>query len=156
MQTRHWWITMAKGITNGTVPIGAVAASNQIYDAFMQGPEGRPPSRRRCVRRCACGRTIARTSTSGALWRRCRASHPRGATRFYSACCLNRRGRARAHRSHRTSRRPRGVDLSGTVRWSLVTLLKATATALPLRCLATYISRALVFAPDTSRYSLPS
>jgi beta-alanine--pyruvate transaminase len=33
-------ITMAKGLTNGAVPMGAVAASDQIYDAFMQGPEG--------------------------------------------------------------------------------------------------------------------
>ena len=33
-------ITMAKGLTNGAVPMGAVAASDQIYDAFMHGPEG--------------------------------------------------------------------------------------------------------------------
>jgi len=33
-------ITMAKGLTNGAVPMGAVAASKQIYDTFMQGPEG--------------------------------------------------------------------------------------------------------------------
>jgi beta-alanine--pyruvate transaminase len=33
-------ITMAKGLTNGAVPMGAVAASRQIYDTFMQGPEG--------------------------------------------------------------------------------------------------------------------
>ena len=33
-------ITMAKGLTNGAVPMGAVAASRQIYDAFMHGPEG--------------------------------------------------------------------------------------------------------------------
>jgi len=32
--------TLAKGITNGTVPMGAVAASKGVYDAFMQGPEG--------------------------------------------------------------------------------------------------------------------
>ncbi|HUN48281.1 MAG TPA: aspartate aminotransferase family protein [Stellaceae bacterium] len=32
--------TMAKGVTNGTVPMGAVAARKGIYDAFMQGPEG--------------------------------------------------------------------------------------------------------------------
>ncbi len=32
--------TLAKGITNGTVPMGAVAASKKVYDAFMQGPEG--------------------------------------------------------------------------------------------------------------------
>ncbi|HET7203641.1 MAG TPA: aspartate aminotransferase family protein [Steroidobacteraceae bacterium] len=33
-------ITMAKGLTNGAVPMGAVAASAKIYDTFMQGPEG--------------------------------------------------------------------------------------------------------------------
>jgi beta-alanine--pyruvate transaminase len=33
-------VTMAKGLTNGAVPMGAVAVSRQIYDAFMQGPEG--------------------------------------------------------------------------------------------------------------------
>jgi beta-alanine--pyruvate transaminase len=33
-------ITMAKGLTNGAVPMGAVAASDQIHDTFMQGPEG--------------------------------------------------------------------------------------------------------------------
>jgi beta-alanine--pyruvate transaminase len=33
-------ITMAKGLTNGAVPMGAVAASRQVYDTFMQGPEG--------------------------------------------------------------------------------------------------------------------
>ncbi len=33
-------ITMAKGLTNGTVPMGAVAASTQIHETFMQGPEG--------------------------------------------------------------------------------------------------------------------
>jgi len=32
--------TVAKGMTNGTVPMGAVFASGAIYDAFMQGPEG--------------------------------------------------------------------------------------------------------------------
>ncbi|MFO1408386.1 MAG: aspartate aminotransferase family protein [Steroidobacteraceae bacterium] len=32
-------ITMAKGLTNGSVPMGAVAAKKEIYDAFMQGPE---------------------------------------------------------------------------------------------------------------------
>ncbi len=29
----------AKGITNGAVPMGAVFATNQIYDAFMNGPD---------------------------------------------------------------------------------------------------------------------
>lgn len=34
-------ITMAKGLTSGYVPMGAVAASNDIYQAFMDGrPEG--------------------------------------------------------------------------------------------------------------------
>jgi len=33
-------IAMAKGLTNGAVPMGAVAASDQIYNAFTQGPEG--------------------------------------------------------------------------------------------------------------------
>lgn len=32
-------ITVAKGITNGTVPMGAVFARRGIYDAFMNGPE---------------------------------------------------------------------------------------------------------------------
>jgi beta-alanine--pyruvate transaminase len=32
-------ITMAKGLTNGAVPMGAVAASGGIYEAFMKGPE---------------------------------------------------------------------------------------------------------------------
>jgi len=32
-------ITMAKGLTNGAVPMGAVAAKNEIYQAFMQGPD---------------------------------------------------------------------------------------------------------------------
>ncbi|HSK41523.1 MAG TPA: aspartate aminotransferase family protein [Arenibaculum sp.] len=33
-------ITTAKGITNGTIPMGAVFVRKQVYDAFMQGPEG--------------------------------------------------------------------------------------------------------------------
>ena len=32
--------TSAKGITNGTVPRGAVFVKDAIYDAFMQGPDG--------------------------------------------------------------------------------------------------------------------
>jgi beta-alanine--pyruvate transaminase len=32
--------TVAKGMTNGTVPMGAVFAKESIYDAFMQGPDG--------------------------------------------------------------------------------------------------------------------
>jgi len=32
-------MTVAKGLTNGCVPMGAVFASNKIHDAFMQGPE---------------------------------------------------------------------------------------------------------------------
>jgi beta-alanine--pyruvate transaminase len=33
-------ITCAKGLTNGAIPMGAVLASKQIHDAFMQGPPG--------------------------------------------------------------------------------------------------------------------
>lgn len=33
-------ITVAKGITNGTVPMGAVFVRQEIHDAFMGGPEG--------------------------------------------------------------------------------------------------------------------
>ncbi len=33
-------ITTAKGLTNGVVPMGAVLATAQIHDAFMNGPEG--------------------------------------------------------------------------------------------------------------------
>ncbi len=33
-------ITTAKGLTNGSVPMGAVFASRAIHDAFMHGPEG--------------------------------------------------------------------------------------------------------------------
>jgi beta-alanine--pyruvate transaminase len=32
--------TTAKGMTNGTVPMGAVFAKDSIHEAFMQGPEG--------------------------------------------------------------------------------------------------------------------
>ncbi len=32
-------ITMAKGITNGTVPLGATFVKKEIYDTFMKGPE---------------------------------------------------------------------------------------------------------------------
>ena len=32
-------ITTAKGLTNGVVPMGAVFVRDEIYDAFMQGPE---------------------------------------------------------------------------------------------------------------------
>jgi len=32
-------MTLAKGITNGCVPMGAVVAKQGIYDTFMQGPE---------------------------------------------------------------------------------------------------------------------
>jgi beta-alanine--pyruvate transaminase len=32
-------MTLAKGLTNGAVPMGAVFAQRRIYDAFMQGPE---------------------------------------------------------------------------------------------------------------------
>ena len=33
-------ITTAKGITNGTIPMGAVFISDAIYDTFMKGPGG--------------------------------------------------------------------------------------------------------------------
>ena len=33
-------MTTAKGLTSGTVPMGAVLASKDIYDTFMTGPEG--------------------------------------------------------------------------------------------------------------------
>lgn len=32
-------LTTAKGLTNGTIPMGAVFVSDTIHDAFMQGPE---------------------------------------------------------------------------------------------------------------------
>ncbi len=32
-------ITCAKGLTNGTIPMGAVLVTSEIHDAFMQGPE---------------------------------------------------------------------------------------------------------------------
>jgi len=32
-------ITTAKGLTNGAIPMGAVFVSNEIHNAFMQGPE---------------------------------------------------------------------------------------------------------------------
>ena len=32
--------TTAKGLTNGTVPMGAVFVKDSLYEAFMQGPEG--------------------------------------------------------------------------------------------------------------------
>jgi len=33
-------MTTAKGLTSGTVPMGAVLAKSEIYDTFMTGPEG--------------------------------------------------------------------------------------------------------------------
>jgi len=33
-------IAMAKGMTNGTIPMGGVAVQGHVYDALMQGPEG--------------------------------------------------------------------------------------------------------------------
>ncbi len=33
-------MTTAKGLTNGVIPMGAVLASSEIHDAFMQGDEG--------------------------------------------------------------------------------------------------------------------
>jgi beta-alanine--pyruvate transaminase len=32
-------ITTAKGLTNGSIPMGAVFVDNKVHDAFMQGPE---------------------------------------------------------------------------------------------------------------------
>lgn len=33
-------LTMAKGLTNGAIPMGAVAVRSEIHDALMQGPPG--------------------------------------------------------------------------------------------------------------------
>ena len=33
-------LTLAKGLTNGCIPMGAVIASRSIYEAFMKGPDG--------------------------------------------------------------------------------------------------------------------
>ena len=33
-------ITLAKGLTNGCIPMGAVLVKKAIYEAFMQGPDG--------------------------------------------------------------------------------------------------------------------
>ncbi len=33
-------ITTAKGLTNGSVPMGAVFVADKVHEAFMQGPEG--------------------------------------------------------------------------------------------------------------------
>jgi beta-alanine--pyruvate transaminase len=33
-------ITLAKGLTNGSVPMGAVLVSKAVYESFMQGPDG--------------------------------------------------------------------------------------------------------------------
>ena len=33
-------MTTAKGLTNGSVPMGAVLVASKVYDAFMHGPEG--------------------------------------------------------------------------------------------------------------------
>jgi len=35
-------ITVAKGLTNGVIPMGAALVSDRIYDAFMTGPEHAP------------------------------------------------------------------------------------------------------------------
>ena len=32
-------MSFAKGVTNGTIPMGGVIAHDRVYDAFMQGPE---------------------------------------------------------------------------------------------------------------------
>jgi beta-alanine--pyruvate transaminase len=33
-------ITLAKGLTNGCIPMGGVLVSKPVYEAFMQGPDG--------------------------------------------------------------------------------------------------------------------
>ena len=33
-------VVVAKGLTNGTIPMGAVFANDKVHDAFMTGPEG--------------------------------------------------------------------------------------------------------------------
>jgi len=33
-------MTVAKGLSNGSIPMGAVLASDKVHDAFMHGPEG--------------------------------------------------------------------------------------------------------------------
>ena len=33
-------ITLAKGLTNGSIPMGAVLVSKAVYETFMQGPDG--------------------------------------------------------------------------------------------------------------------
>ena len=33
-------ITTAKGLTNGSIPMGAVLVADKVHEAFMQGPEG--------------------------------------------------------------------------------------------------------------------
>ncbi len=33
-------MSFAKGVTNGTIPMGGVVASSKVYDAFMQAPQG--------------------------------------------------------------------------------------------------------------------
>src|SRR5262249_50435224 len=33
-------ITLAKGLTNGCVPMGGVLVSKAVYESFMQGPDG--------------------------------------------------------------------------------------------------------------------
>lgn len=33
-------MSFAKGVTNGTIPMGGVVAANKVYDAFMQGSQG--------------------------------------------------------------------------------------------------------------------
>ncbi len=37
-EVRPDMIAMAKGMTNGTIPMGGVAVASQVYDALMQGP----------------------------------------------------------------------------------------------------------------------
>ena len=62
-------ITMAKGLTNGVIPMGGVLVTDKVYDAFMTGPEHmvelfprlyllRPPGC--CGRRYCCIRCVHR------------------------------------------------------------------------------------------------
>ena len=74
-------ITLAKGLTNGVIPMGAVLATSAIHDAFMQGPEhlielfhgytysGNPIA-------AACGIATLETYKEEGLFERCAAIAP--------------------------------------------------------------------------------
>ena len=93
-------ITTAKGITNGTVPMGAVFVTGKVHDAFMNGPRGsdrllprlylfRAPGRLRRLDR------DARSLQGGGV------AHPRG-----GACALLARGAPLAERPSARHRCP--------------------------------------------------